>query len=175
MTFYSQDKQDVFLETNIFKGFKNGFFIDVGAHDGKSINNTLYFETVHNWTGINIEPLPDIYKQLIINRPNCINLNVAIANKTGVSEFISNKGYTEMLSGLKETFHPNHLQRMNYELGHYGGSSEIIQVNTQKLKDICDEYGISHVHYLSIDVEGAEFQVIQSIDFEKGVYRCYRF
>ena len=42
--FYSQDKQDKYLETNIFKGYKNGFFIDIGAHDGKSINNTLYFE-----------------------------------------------------------------------------------------------------------------------------------
>ena len=43
-TFYSQDKQDKFLEENVFKGYKNGVFIDVGAHDGKSINNTLFFE-----------------------------------------------------------------------------------------------------------------------------------
>ena len=35
MTFYSQDKQDFFLQTNVFKGYKNGFFVDVGAHDGK--------------------------------------------------------------------------------------------------------------------------------------------
>ena len=39
--YYSQDNQDKYLETNIFKGFKNGFFVDVGAHNGKSINNTL--------------------------------------------------------------------------------------------------------------------------------------
>lgn len=32
--FYSQDKQDMYLETQIFKGYKNGFFIDVGAHIG---------------------------------------------------------------------------------------------------------------------------------------------
>ena len=38
--FYSQHKQDEYLEKNIFKGYKNGFFIDIGAHDGKSINNT---------------------------------------------------------------------------------------------------------------------------------------
>ena len=42
--FYSQDGQDQYLEKNIFKNFKNGFFVDVGAHDGVSINNTLYFE-----------------------------------------------------------------------------------------------------------------------------------
>lgn len=34
--------QDQYLEENIFKGHKNGFFVDVGAHDGKTINNTLF-------------------------------------------------------------------------------------------------------------------------------------
>ena len=57
MVYYSQDKQDEFLEKNVFKGLKNGFFVDIGAHDGKSINNTLYFEENNNWTGINIEPI----------------------------------------------------------------------------------------------------------------------
>uniref|UniRef100_A0A6C0HP07 FkbM family methyltransferase n=1 Tax=viral metagenome TaxID=1070528 RepID=A0A6C0HP07_9ZZZZ len=55
--FYSQDKQDKNLETCVFKGYKNGFYVDVGAHDGVSINNTLYFEKNNNWTGINIEPI----------------------------------------------------------------------------------------------------------------------
>ena len=31
--FNSQDGQDKYLETNIFKGYKNGFYVDVGAHD----------------------------------------------------------------------------------------------------------------------------------------------
>ena len=35
--FYSQDNQDKYLETHIFKGYKNGFFIDVGAHNGIAI------------------------------------------------------------------------------------------------------------------------------------------
>jgi hypothetical protein len=55
--FYSQDNQDAYLENNIFKGYKNGFYVDVGAHDGVSFNNTLYFEKNNNWTGINIEPI----------------------------------------------------------------------------------------------------------------------
>lgn len=29
--FFSQDKQDEYLETYVFKGYKNGFFIDVGG------------------------------------------------------------------------------------------------------------------------------------------------
>jgi hypothetical protein len=29
--FNSQDNQDRYLETNVFKGYKNGFYVDVGA------------------------------------------------------------------------------------------------------------------------------------------------
>ena len=81
--FYSQYKQDEFLENTVFKGYKNGFFVDVGAHDGKTINNTLYFELNNNWKGINIEPIEKIYNNLLYNRPKCINLNCAIDEKNG--------------------------------------------------------------------------------------------
>jgi hypothetical protein len=78
--YYSQDNQDKFLEKYIFKEYKNGFFIDINANDGMTYNNTLHFEKYNNWNGINIEPIYDLYKKLIINRSNCINLNCLISN-----------------------------------------------------------------------------------------------
>ncbi len=105
--FYSQDKQDEYLENNIFKGFKNGFFVDIGSHDGVTFNNTLYFEKNNNWTGINVEAIEDVYNRLSFNRPNCININKAICNSEGKEEFIQNKGYPEMISGLKKTIIQN--------------------------------------------------------------------
>jgi hypothetical protein len=48
-----------------------------------------------------------------------------------------------------------------------GSTTEIIKVNTKKLETIFDENNISHINYLSIDVEGAEFEVIKSINFDK--------
>jgi len=41
--FYSQYNQDRSLENCIFKGHKNGIFMDIGAHDGVDLNNTLFF------------------------------------------------------------------------------------------------------------------------------------
>jgi hypothetical protein len=46
-------------------------------------------------------------------------------------------------------------------------TTEIIKVNTKKLETIFDENNVSHINYLSIDVEGAEFEVIKSINFDK--------
>jgi FkbM family methyltransferase len=165
--FNSQDKQDEYLETNIFKGYKNGVFIDVGAHDGISINNTLYFEKYHNWSGINVEPIKTVYDKLVINRPNNININCAVCNHNGISDFLCNTGYTEMISGLKDNFDPRHIFRLQRENQQMGSTTELIQVETKKLETICDENNIKHINYLSIDVEGAEFEVIKSINFDK--------
>jgi FkbM family methyltransferase len=165
--FHSQDNQDFFLETHIFKGYKNGCFVDVGAHDGISINNTLYFEKNNNWCGINIEPIKTVFDRLVINRPNNINLNCAVCNNDGETEFLCNTGYTEMISGIKDNFDIRHLYRLQYENEQHGSRTELIKVQTKKLETILNENNISHINYLSIDVEGAEFEVIKSINFDK--------
>lgn len=165
--FYSQDNQDKFLESYVFKGYKNGFFVDVGAHDGISINNTLYFEKNNNWTGINIEPIKTVFDKLVINRPTNINLNYAVCNNDGETDFLCNTGYTEMISGIKNTFDNRHLQRLENENKQMNSTTKLIKVNTKKLETIFDENNVSHINYLSIDVEGAEFEVIKSINFNK--------
>ena len=165
--FHSQDNQDKYLEYNVFKGFKNGIYVDVGAHDGITYNNTVYFEKNNNWTGINIEPIKQVFDKLVTNRPNNINLNCAVCNNDGETEFVCNTGYTEMISGIKNTFDSRHWQRLQNENKQMGSTTEIIKVNTKKLETIFDENKISHIHYLSIDVEGAEFEVIKSINFDK--------
>ena len=165
--FYSQCNQDKYLELNIFKGFKNGVFVDVGAHDGLSINNTYYFEKNNGWTGINIEPLKDVFNKLVVNRPHSINLKCAICNKDGETEFVSNQGYTEMLSGIEDTYDIRHIRRLGNENRQKGSTSRVIKVKTKKIETICDENNISHINYLSIDVEGGEFEVIKSINFKK--------
>jgi FkbM family methyltransferase len=165
--FYSQYKQDEILEKNIFKGYKNGFFVDVGANDGIKINNTLYFEKNNGWNGINIEANSDVFNLLIKNRPNNININVAVCNENGSTEFIKNTGYTEMISGIKNNYDNRHLQRLNDENIKYNSTTEIININTKRLENIFDENNINNINYLSIDVEGAEFEVIKSINFDK--------
>lgn len=165
--FYSQYKQDHYLETSIFKGHRNGFFVDVGAHDGKSINNTLYFEEKNNWTGINVEPITEVYNDLLVNRPNCININCAVCNSDGKTEFIRNRGYTEMISGIKDTFDKRHMERLQKENERYRSTTEVIEVETMKLEMIFNNHEVSRINYLSIDVEGAEYEVIKSINFDK--------
>ncbi len=163
MTFYSQDKQDYNLETYVFKGYKNGFFVDVGAYDGKSINNTLFFEETHNWTGINIEPLPDKFQLLEKNRPRCINLNLAIDENSGETEFCCN----DVLSGILNHYDKRHINRINTENINGSYNKNVIKIKTKRLDEIFRENNVKRINYLSIDVEGAEMNVIKSINFDE--------
>ena len=44
---------------------KFGFFIEAGAADREWFSNTLYFERHHGWTGLLVEPNPDLLSNLV--------------------------------------------------------------------------------------------------------------
>lgn len=166
-TFYSQEGQDSFLENTVFRGYKRGIFVDVGAYDGVSLNNTLFFEKERGWTGINIEPHPDFFKELAAKRPNCRNLNVAIDKTEGMTDFLHIDGPTSVLSGIVANYDPRHLLRVERENAELGTHRKVIQVPTRRLDSIFREHGVNRVHYMSIDVEGSEMNCIQTINFDE--------
>lgn len=99
--FYGHHHMEAYLEKEIFKGYKNGTFIDVGAHDGVTGNNTLFFEKFRGWRGINFEPLPHVYQKLVANREKCVNLNVAVSDKDGEAEFSAIRDTRRLYQVLK--------------------------------------------------------------------------
>jgi FkbM family methyltransferase len=159
--FQGQVGQDL-LAYLYFKGKKEGFYIDIGANDGKEINNTIIFEQL-GWEGICVEPLPDVFEKLRNNR-RCDCFNVAIANVSGDSlEFIKAAG-VEVLSGLSAQMTEVHKKRITNE----NGKLEKIYVKTLTFDDLMRNYpNIRHIDFMSIDVEGAEFSIIKAIDFKK--------
>ena len=53
--------QDEILDILLFQGkIKNGFFIEAGAWDFTTSSNSLWYELKHNWTGLLIEPIPEM-------------------------------------------------------------------------------------------------------------------
>jgi len=165
--YYSQEGQDKFLDTQIFKGSRNHVFVDIGAHNGVTISNSLFFEQTRNWTGLLVEPLPDVFEELVRNRPNTPAERCAVSEVEGNVQFLKVSGYSEMTSGIVDHYDPRHRMRIQNEVRTMGGDSTIINVPSYRLSSLLEKHGLSHVHYLSIDVEGSEFSVLKSIDFSK--------
>lgn len=161
--YLSQYGQDKFVAEH-FKFIKNGVFIDIGANDGKTLSNTYFLEKELSWNGLAIEPSPKVFKRLEVNR-NCILINACISDKTGNAEFLELSGHTEMLSGLTEKYHQKHLRRIDNEIEEFSGEKNYIQVPCYVLEDIVKKHGLDKIDYLNIDIEGGEFDVLKSINF----------
>lgn len=165
--YFSQEGQDKFLDTQVFKGFRNGVFVDVGAHDGKSFSNTMFFESQRGWSGVLIEPNPIIFERLKQNRPHSRHEQCAISESEGSVDFLQITGHAEMLSGISSAYDSRHKERIQNEVDGKGGSATTIQVQSKRFSTVARAHGLSRIHYLSIDVEGAEASVLRSIDFNQ--------
>ena len=162
---YSQYEQDKFVDI-YFKKKDNGFFLDIGAHDGISFSNSYFFEKERGWSGICIEPNPDVFVLLNKNRLSR-NYNVCISDTEGSVVFRKIVGYSEMLSGILELMDQKHIDRINDECAEYNSTFEDIKVESRNLNAILKSDNIKHIDYLSIDTEGAESKIIKSIDLDE--------
>lgn len=77
--YQSQCGQDKWIVENLMPDSRQGFFVDIGAHDGISFSNTYFLESVMNWDGIAIEPIPEIFERLKKNR-KCHLINGCISH-----------------------------------------------------------------------------------------------
>lgn len=156
--YYSQYGQDKWVIEELIPNKKNGVFVDIGAHDGIAYSNTYVLENKYNWNGLAVEPIPDVYRKLKSTR-QCNTLNACVAEKTGKRKFRINTGYNEMLSGLVNEYHSEHLERIGED------KYQEIEVDCISFNDLLKEYKINTVDYLNIDVEGAEFSILSNINF----------
>lgn len=161
--YFSQFRQDEFIDKVIFRNRFNGVFIDVGAHDGISFSNTFYFETNRKWKGICFEPNPEVFNKLEKNRL-CQKVQCCIGQENSEVLFWQISGYSEMLSGIKGKFDNRHISRIDKELTNRGGELKEIIVPMRMLSSF-DLFVNNRINYLSIDTEGGEFDILKSIDF----------
>jgi FkbM family methyltransferase len=163
--YYSQSQEDIFLNECIFKNKRNGTYIELGALDGVLWSNTKFFEDSLGWTGILIEPHPDKFKLLQINRPNNFLFNDLVSCYTQPLEYRYFFDIHAGVSGATKTLSKHHID--NYfdtestkNLQQY---KTIIQPKT--LSEIIKNTNLTHIDLLSLDVEGHEYEVLQSWDF----------
>ena len=161
----SQSGQDKYVKEVFFNNKKDGFFIEIGAYDGITGSNCFHFEKYLNWRGIALEPSIIQFEKLKKNR-KCKLINEAVSSEIKDVEFIEvTEGLTQM-SGINETY--------------FKRNSEIISKNdTSKMKTLNIKTTIFEkiapqnveIDYLSIDIEGGEMDLLNSINFEKNIIK----
>ncbi|QXE92327.1 FkbM family methyltransferase [Geomonas subterranea] len=164
--YYSQCGQDQWVAEVLCKDSVTKIFVDIGANDGISFSNTCHLERNLGWTGIAVEPIPEVFRKLKANRGGIL-VNACIAAKPGTAKFQVVSGYAEMLSGLVDEYDPQHQQRIADEIARHGGTCREIEVECCNFNELLDRHGIRKVDYLNIDTEGAEYSILKTIDFRR--------
>ena len=157
---YSQEGEDIIL-SRYFDTKSTGFYIDIGAHHPYRFSNTYLFYK-RGWHGINIDAMPGSMKIFNIKRPNDINLEYAISNSNQLLTF-----YIYQEKALN-TFSKELVDFRTSINTHYKIDSSI-QIQTKKLDFILNKYLKPNqiVDFLTIDVEGLDFEVLQSNNWYK--------
>ncbi len=172
--YFSQVGEDDYLDNHVFGGMKYGTFLDIGAHDGVTFSNTYFFEKFRRWSGVCVEPLPDMFEKLQKNR-RAQSLNVAISNKSGKLKFlqVTGPGNAEMFSGLVDKYEKKHLDRVHREIKERKGKGKVITVQSMLIQDVISNANLTHIDYCNIDTEGGELEILKTIDFEKIRIDCF--
>lgn len=149
---YAQNFEDVMLY-RAFKNVERGFYVDVGAQHPVIDSVTAAFYA-RGWSGVNIEPVAEWHAMLQEQRPRDTNLQI-LAGRERTKQTFFNVGAT----GLSTTRSEYATQYVNE-----GMTVSESTLETTTLNDILDQYAPETIHFLKIDVEGAEGDVLAGLD-----------
>ena len=165
----SYGKNNLDIELEKYLNYTNGFFIELGAHDGITQSNTFYYEKKKNWNGILIEPTPKLYEICKKNRSKknlffcnaCVdfdykkeNVKLIYSNLKTTSVDLTSDIYREKHLAEPEL---NFFEKQNYYMAKAKTLNSILKdSNVPKVID-----------FFSLDVEGAEFSVLNGINFDE--------
>ena len=153
----------------------NGFFIEIGAHDGITQSNTYYFEKNKDWRGVLIEPAPNNYIQCIKNRSKLNKVYCNACVSFSHKDYFVKMAYGELVStpfGLESDISKPLLQAQSGlpflkqdEIPIYGAVAKTMN------EILINSDAPSEIDFFSLDVEGSEIEVLKGIDYNNYTFR----
>jgi FkbM family methyltransferase len=153
---YTQNMEDYHLSL-AFEGQRTGMYIDIGSGHPIADNVSFWFYE-RGWQGIAVEPqrkLVDLHSRL---RPRDICVCRLIGNRCGVADF----HVVDRLHGLSTT-----IERYARAATRLDVQYQTVQLPMISLAQLCDDHTASSIDFLTIDVEGAEADVLRGGDWRR--------
>ncbi len=142
-----------------------GVFVEAGAYDGYFSSNTYWLERFRGWTGVLIEPIPELAEHARRERPRSQVFQYALVGPDVKTDTVA------MLQGgamslIKDSWGLPAAEKDHVALGAAvtGQKLREIVVPTRTLSQVLDEAGVGEIDLLSLDVEGHEVAVLGGLD-----------
>jgi FkbM family methyltransferase len=164
---YSQNGEDLIIRDLFFRlGIRQPTYLDIGANEPFFISNT-YLLYSKGSTGVCVEPNPRLFEEFRAKRKKdtCINAGVAFDEKKEAEFYV----FPKEANGLG-TFSKKEVEFWettgNSAIGKFK-VADVIKVPLVNINELISRYFLPHPNFISIDVEGLDLAILQSIDFTK--------
>jgi FkbM family methyltransferase len=154
---HAQNREDVVL-WRALNSITSGRYVEVGANDPTHHSITRSFYDA-GWRGLLIEPEPQFADRLRKGRPRDVVVEAAVTRTEG--DVTLHRFPDTGLSTLDDSIRQAH--------DDHGWDGDDLVVSGRRLDQLVEEHGFSThtVHFAVIDVEGAEADVLASVDLTK--------
>jgi len=156
--------------------FDDGYFVELGANDGVTQSNSLYFEKHRGWRGLLVEPSPHNFLKCLENRSDENHIACAACVSFNYADEFVRMSYLNLMStgrGLESDLPDlaQHARRGREFLGSREPAFDFGAI-ARPLNDLLIEAGApATIDFLSLDVEGAEIEVLKGIDHDRFRFR----
>jgi FkbM family methyltransferase len=144
----------------VFPGLREGYFVEAGACGGASGSASYVLERDLGWDGICVEP-HDVYFKVLQRLRSCHKDHRCLFERTGeVVEFLSYED-DPARSGIR------HLNKNDTWAAQHDAVATTSMKETVTLADLLEQHDAPRtIHYLCLDVEGAEGTILDPFDFD---------
>jgi FkbM family methyltransferase len=146
----------------------NGFFIEAGANDGLKQSNTHYLEKRRGWSGLLIEPIPELAARCKESRKKSVVVETVLVpfERSGSSVEMLDLDLMTMVIGddgssLDQDEHRRTAEAIQRITG------KLILINGIALSELIEIHGNPHIDFFSLDVEGYELDVLNGLDLSR--------
>ncbi len=166
--YFAQAGEDAILQSIFRRKLslkEQGFYVDIGAYHPYHHSNSYLFY-INGWSGINVDPSPNTKVNFDKYRPRDINLEMGVSNKEGQLTYYMIDENSTMNSFSKQNLIEN---------GMINKVKKEIPIPVKTLAQIFDEHqnAFNKIDFLSIDVEGLDYQVLSSNNCRERSERLY--
>jgi FkbM family methyltransferase len=136
-------------------GCRKGVFVEVGANH-PTINSQSWLLENQGWTGVLVEPNPQHCESLRQQRPGSQVFQVAVGKPGSEGEVSFRLAGPGLLRHSQVVAEPD-----------VKNTDQVIRVKLTTLNQVMEQSGLSKIDFLSIDVEGMEFDVLAGFSFDQ--------
>lgn len=155
---------------------KGGYFVELGANDGVSQSNTLYFERERSWRGILIEPILHAFLKCKQNRAAENRFYCAACVPDDYDKPFVELTYANLMTaptGLDSDIADARAHAQSGDIYLPAGETTVdVMAPARTLQSILEDASAPDlIDLLSLDVEGAELAVLKGVDHRRFRFR----